>query len=211
MPASAWALAGALLGLGGLFVSKQLLRAVGEIEAVSAKYSRSWLVVSMAIGGVTGWVAVTTALSRNIALLVVVAALTLVQAPLDLLTRRLSRAVTYTALVGISTILVVEGVFERRLVNVFVVSAAAMAVTCAFALVHRTAPKALGFGDVLLVAPLTLAIAALSLQHVVLWQLVASSTAAVHGVTSRIFSGSNTIAFGPHLLLAAWLVMVVGV
>lgn len=211
MPATAWALAGALLGLGGMFVSQQLLHAAGEIEAVSAKYSRSWLAVSMAIGGVTGWVAVTTALSRNIALLVVVAALTLVQAPLDLLTRRLSRPVTYTALVGVSTTLTVGAVVDRRLVNVLVVSAAAMAVTCAYALVHRTAPKALGLGDVLLVAPLTLAIAALSLQHVVLWQLVASSTAAVHGVISRMLSGSNTIAFGPHLLLTAWLVMSVGV
>jgi predicted MFS family arabinose efflux permease len=129
-------------------------------------------------------------------LLAAVSSLTVLQAPLDLLTRRLSRPVTLVALVGIVAVLLLDGTISRRFDDALLAGAATTGVTCVYVLVHRAMPSALGWGDVA------------SLEYVVMWQLAASAGAAVHGVMSRLVGAGSTIAFGPHLLLWAWLVVV---
>jgi leader peptidase (prepilin peptidase) / N-methyltransferase len=90
------------------------------------------------------------------------------------------------------------------------VSVAAV-VVAAYALLHRLSPRSLGWGDVLLVAPLGLAIGYVAVDRVVVWQLLASTTGAIHALMLRRLRGVRTIPFGPHLLVAAWLVLLVSV
>jgi len=210
VPTAAWALVGALLGLGGLFVSQKLLRAVDEIGGVSARYPRRWLAVSMAIGGVTGWVAVKAALSQSVALLVVVAALTLVQAPLDFVTRRLSRPVTLVAF-GAVLLIWARVLLESDRSSAVTALAVAIAVVAVYAIIHKLSPQSLGLGDVLLVAPLALALAIMSGADILAWQLIASVSGAVHAIVGRLTSGGRSIPYGPHLLVAAWLTLVLSV
>jgi leader peptidase (prepilin peptidase)/N-methyltransferase len=87
----------------------------------------------------------------------------------------------------------------------------AAVVVAAYALLHRLSPRSLGWGDVLLVAPLGLALGYVAADRVVVWQLLASATGAIHALVLRQLRGVSTIPFGPHLLAAAWLVLLVSV
>jgi len=87
----------------------------------------------------------------------------------------------------------------------------ATVVVTMFAVLHRFSPQSLGWGDVLLVAPLALSVALVSANSVVVWQLLASGSGAVHAIAGRLSAGNRTIPFGPHLLFGAWLVLVVSV
>jgi prepilin signal peptidase PulO-like enzyme (type II secretory pathway) len=80
-----------------------------------------------------------------------------------------------------------------------------------YGIVHRVSPQSLGWGDVLLVVPLTLAVTYVSAMSILWWQLAAATTSAVHAVIVRVRSGRDFVPFGPHLLLAAWAVLVVNV
>jgi prepilin signal peptidase PulO-like enzyme (type II secretory pathway) len=81
-----------------------------------------------------------------------------------------------------------------------------------YALVHQVSPGSLGslgWGDVLLlVVPLTLSIAYVSVERVLWWQLVAASTGAMYAGWVRVRHGGRRIPFGPHLLMGAWVVLV---
>lgn len=146
-----------------------------------------------------------------VTLLVVVTVLMMVQVPLDLQTHRLSRRATTWAAVAVAIVVIVDawmsGAFTTAVVSVM---AAAVMVGVYWAL-HRVSPPSLGWGDVLLVAPLTLAVAHVAVERVLWWQLVAATTGAVHGVWVRVRSGGNHVPFGPHLLVAAWLMLVLSV
>lgn len=209
MPVSAWLVVGAFVGAAHARLAFRLLRATPcASNAVSPRQIAWILVFSITTGCVTA-VGISSATSTlSMILVVMVSSLTVLQAPLDLLTRRLSRPVTLVALVGIVVVLLLDGAISRRFDDALLAGAAATGVMCVYALVHRAMPSALGWGDVLLVAPLTLAVGAASLEHVVTWQLAASAGAALHGVMSRLVGAGSTIAFGPHLLLWAWLVVV---
>jgi len=87
----------------------------------------------------------------------------------------------------------------------------AVVVVGVYWVLHRLSPRSLGWGDVLLVAPLTLAVAYVAVERVLWWQLLAATTGAVHGVWVRARSGHNHIPFGPHLLVGAWLVLLLSV
>lgn len=76
-----------------------------------------------------------------------------------------------------------------------------------YGLLHRTSPKSLGWGDVLLVAPLTLAVAYVAIERVLWWQLLAAVTGALHAVAARVLGARNHVPFGPHLLFGAWLML----
>lgn len=209
MPVAAWLVVGAFFGAAHARLVFRLVRAMPCVSNVVSPRQATWILLFSISTGAVAAVAirgVTSTLSMT--LLAVVSCLTLVQAPLDLLTRQLSRPVTLVALVGIVVVLLLDGTISRRFDDVLIAGGTATGVTCVYALVHRAMPSALGWGDVLLVAPLTLAVGAASLEHVVMWQLVASASAAVHGVTSRLVGAGSTIPFGPHLLLWAWLVVV---
>lgn len=146
-----------------------------------------------------------------VTLLVVVTVLMMVQVPLDLQTHRLSRRATAWAAAAVAIVVIVDawmsGAFTTAVVSVMV---AAVMVGVYWAL-HRVSPLSLGWGDVLLVAPLTLAVAHVAVERVLWWQLVAATTGAVHGVWVRVRSGGNHVPFGPHLLVAAWLMLVLSV
>ena len=211
MPAAAWALVGALLGLGCILVSQRLFHVVVNArDGASPTYSRWWLILSMAIGGMTGWAAVNAALLRSVALLVVVAALTLVQAPLDFVTRRLSRPVTLLAF-GAVLLIWVRVLLESDRSSAVTALAVAIAVVAVYAIFHKLSPQSLGLGDVLLVAPLALALALMSGADILTWQLIASVSGALHAIVGRLTSGGHSIPYGPHLLVAAWLTLVLSV
>jgi len=146
-----------------------------------------------------------------VALIAVITALMMVQVPLDLRTHRLSRRATSWASVAVAIIVAVDawasGAFAPAVVSVM----AAVGVVCMYGLLHRVSPRSLGLGDVLLVAPLTLAVAYVAVERVLWWQLVAATTGAVHAVWVCVRSSSAHVPFGPHLLIAAWLMLVASV
>jgi leader peptidase (prepilin peptidase)/N-methyltransferase len=84
-------------------------------------------------------------------------------------------------------------------------------VVAVYGLLHRLSPRSLGWGDVLLVAPLGLALGYVAADRVAAWQLLASTTGAIHALVLQRLRGVSTIPFGPHLLVAAWLVLLVSV
>ena len=209
MPVSAWFIVGAIVGVAHVPLVLQLVRAMPCASNAVSPQKTAWILLFSITTGAVSAVAIGGATSAlSMVLLAAVSSLTVLQAPLDLLTRRLSRPVTLVALVGIVAVLLLDGTISRRFDDALLAGAAATGVTCVYVLVHRAMPSALGWGDVLLVAPLTLAVGAASLEYVVMWQLAASAGAAVHGVMSRLVGAGSTIAFGPHLLLWAWLVVV---
>jgi len=211
MPAVAWVILGVLLGVGCLFVSQRPLLAIADDGGeASTEYSRWWLTPNAVVGGVTGWVASSGVSSRDVVLIGVVAALTVVQAPLDFATRRLSRPAT---LFAVGAVLItwageVVGASRSSALTALVI---AIVVVTVYAVLHTLSPRSLGWGDVLLVAPLALSVALVSLNGVVVWQLLASVSGAVHAIAGRLMAGNRTIPFGPHLLFGAWLVLVVSV
>jgi len=89
--------------------------------------------------------------------------------------------------------------------------AVAIAVVAVYAIFHKLSPQSLGLGDVLLVAPLALALAIMSGADILAWQLIASVSGAVHAIVGRLTSGGRSIPYGPHLLVAAWLTLVLSV
>jgi leader peptidase (prepilin peptidase)/N-methyltransferase len=144
------------------------------------------------------------------AALVVTAILTIVQTPIDLVLHRLTRPTTLAALVAMVVVL------GARVATTNVSSAApmviaAVSVTAAFAILHVVSPRSLGWGDVLIVAPLSLAVAAVSTSRVIPWLLLACCTAAAHGLLVRARHGERFVPFGPHLLVVAWLAQAVAV
>jgi len=211
MPAVAWVSVGVAVGIGCLFVSRRLLRAIARNTGIpTSGYSRWWYMASAVLGGVTGWVATSGASPRDTVLTVLIAVLTVIQAPLDVVTRRLSRYATLMSLGVVFIVWVIEVVKSARSSALRALVIALVVVTM-FAALHRLSPRSLGWGDVLLVAPLALSVALVSTNGVVVWQLLASGSGAVHAIAGRFLAGNRTIPFGPHLLFGAWLVLVVSV
>jgi len=211
MPAVAWVSVGVAVGIGCLFVSQRLLRAIASDAGIpTTDYSRWWCMASAVLGGVTGWVATSGASPRDTVLTVLIAVLTVIQAPLDVVTRRLSRYVTLMSLGVVFIVWVIEVVKSSRSSALTALVTTTVVVTL-FVALHQFSPQSLGWGDVLLVAPLALSVALVSANGVVVWQLLASVSGAVHAITGRLSAGNRTIPFGPHLLFGAWLVLVVSV
>ena len=144
------------------------------------------------------------------AALVVTATLTIVQTPIDLVLHRLTRPATLAALVVMLAVLGAR-VATSNLSSVAPIVIAAVGVTAVFAILHVVSPRSLGWGDVLIVAPLSLAVAAVSTSRVIPWLYLACCTAGAHGLLERARRGEQFVPFGPHLLVAAWLAQVVAV
>jgi len=77
-----------------------------------------------------------------------------------------------------------------------------------YALISRLSSGSIGWGDVLLVAPVSLAVAYVDSELLATWQLLATSSAAVHATLQTIRRGLSSIPFGPHLLLWALVVLI---
>jgi len=146
-----------------------------------------------------------------VALVAVVTVLMMVQVPLDLRTHRLSRGATTWAVVAVAIVVAVDASASEVFAPAAIGAMTAVAVVGVYGLLHRMSPQSLGWGDVLLVAPLTLAVAYVAVERVLWWQLVAATTGAAHAVWVRVRRGSSHVPFGPHLLVAAWLTLVASV
>ena len=152
----------------------------------------------------------TLSLDRAV-LLAVVSVLACVQIPMDVRRRLLSRKATLLATAAIAVVICAATVTSRDLTRAALCVGATALVAGAYGLLHRVSPRSLGWGDVLLVTPLTLAVAYVAVERVLWWQLVAATTGAVHAVWVRVRSVSSHVPFGPHLLIAAWLMLVASV
>jgi len=146
-----------------------------------------------------------------VALVAVVTVLMMVQVPLDLRTHRLSRRATTWAAVAVAIVVAVDASASGAFAPAAIGAMTAVAAVGVYWSLHLVSPRSLGWGDVLLVAPLTLAVAYVAVERVLWWQLVAATTGAVHAVWVRVRSSSTHVPFGPHLLVAAWLMLVASV
>ena len=81
----------------------------------------------------------------------------------------------------------------------------------ALTLIYWISPRSLGWGDVLLSAPLAVAVSSVNVPSLAIWLLIASCLASIHGVVLRVRCGKRYVPFGPHLLGAAWAVLMVSV
>lgn len=213
MPIAAWLTLGMVIGVVHLRCSQRLLQSVlSESASESVPRYPTWMLyVAAALGAATAVVVADASSSATSAHLIVVSSLLLVQAPLDMCSRRLSRPVSLLALVAVVAIVMTTATQRGEATPLLQPVAITILVVFAYAVVHRVSPTSLGWGDVVLVAPLACALAAASPDRVIIWQLVSSLSGAVHGVLGRLAGRGSNIAFGPHLLLAAWLVLVASV
>ena len=182
------------------------------LAALDRELIRHWWWLAAVVGGVTAFAGARAEVGAGAALVIVVAGLLVVQTPMDLRSRYLSRWATVIAVALVSVVIAIDvvggDVGVRSGVVAFGVAAMVVAV---YALLHRLSPRSLGWGDVLLVAPLGLALGYVAADRVAVWQLLASSTGAVHALVLRRMRGASGIPFGPHLLAAAWLVLLASV
>ena len=163
------------------------------------------------VGSVTALVGLRAETVAGAALTVVVAGLLIVQTPMDLRTRHLSRWATVIAVALVGAVIAADVIGDGVVRSGVVAFGVAVVVVAVYALLHRLSPRSLGWGDVLLVAPLGLALGYMAADRVLVWQLLASTTGAIHALVLRRMRGVSTIPFGPHLLFSAWLMLLVSV
>lgn len=204
--ALAWTTVGALLG-GSLWVgSTRLLSSIGTPDVARHTFRRRWLLVmAVCCGMASGWRAGSSDDLAGIILLGVVLAAFVVQAPLDLLTRRLSRPITIVVAITVGLVVTIDVALEAPVRSLMAPALSSLAVVSASWVVHYFSPRSLGFGDVLLVAPLAAVLARFDVNLVAVWMLASSMTGALHGGLVLVLKRGRSIPFGPHLLLTAWL------
>jgi len=144
----------------------------------------------------------------NWLILLVVSLLAVIQIPLDLRTYRLSRRTTVASLTAIVVLITVSAQLTGSYNRLIVSFALSTLVVSTYGVVHKSSDGALGRGDVLLVAPLGLAIAYVDKSAVLTWQLIATSSAALHAIVLKVKSGTPNIPFGPHLLISSLIVLI---
>ena len=182
------------------------------LAALYRELIRHWWWLAAVVGSLTTFSSLRAETVAGAALAVVVAGLLSVQTPMDVRTRHLSRRATVIAISSVSAVIAMDVIGDGVGVRSAVVAVGTAAVVvAAYALLHRLSPRSLGWGDVLLVAPLGLALGYVAADRVVVWQLLASTTGAIHALVLRQLRGVSTIPFGPHLLAAAWLVLLASV
>ena len=208
MPIAAWATLGVCCGIALTWASAWLLSAVTQVsEKTSHGLAKWWYTCGAILGGATSSIGSRAESPRDAVLLWLVMALSLVQSPLDVTLRRLSRPVTLSSLFIVASILIVDALVGDSRDAEWPAVLIALLMGSGYALMYILSPRSIGLGDVLLVLPLALAIASVNPSAVVTWQLLASSGAAVQGAVARLAVGLSMVPFGPYLLSAAWLVL----
>jgi len=142
-----------------------------------------------------------------IALIVVISALGVVQIPIDMKTRHLSRPATLFALTCTTGIGLVSSWQRGSLQSLLFASALAGVLGGIYYFVHRLEASNLGFGDVLLVLPLAFAVAMVNPERLLVWQLLSAVLAAIHGLYFRLRKRGSHLPFGPHLICGALIVI----
>ena len=194
---------GVALGTTAVWYSLRMAADVNEsIQPVEARHTSGitrtlFLGGGAVMGGGTGWIVTRVSNGSTATLLVVLTLLFLVQGPFDFLTMRLSRPVSACAFVIIAAIVTIDSRIANSWTNFAAAWLIAAAVVALFGILHWYTPKSLGFGDVLLVAPLALAVGYVFPQNIALWLLLASVSAALHGGAHRIRRSAPMIPFGP--------------
>jgi len=168
------------------------------------------LLFQLFCGATTGTIALGRSLDEA-AIICVVAMILVIQLPLDMFTRRLSRTITAGAFVSMLAIVSLRMQFREEGEETLTSLLLSVVIVGAFAALHFVSPNSLGFGDVLLAAPLAMAVTSSSAPLGIVWLAVSSSSGAVHGLLNRIRYGRRDLPFGPHLLVAAWALLIVGV
>lgn len=181
------------------------------LTALYGELIRRWWWLAAVVGSVTAFVGARAETMAGAVLAVVVAGLLIVQTPLDVRTRHLSRWATVIAVALVSVVIAIDVVGDVGVRSAGAAVSVAAVIVAVYALLHRLSPRSLGWGDVLLVAPLGLALGYVAADRVAVWQLLASSTGAVHALVLRRVRGASGIPFGPHLLVSAWLVLLASV
>ena len=209
MPVSAWIIIGGATAIGLVYFSDRVIfQDVSRIEVSPRHYSVWWYCAGSIVGSVTVWAIVQGMPTRNAALLVSCTSLVLIQAPLDANSRLLSRQVTLWALVVTAGILSVDVIITRpRYPDISYVMQSSCVIII-YLLLHWLSPRSLGWGDVLLVVPLSISLAAIDVSQLLVWQFLASFSGAIHTAVGRLRRLSLGIPFGPHLLMTAWSVLV---
>ncbi len=142
-------------------------------------------------------------------LLLTTAVLFVVQTPVDLKSHRLLRLPTISAVLVVVSVYVAAFLLDlerSELAPALVVSVAVSGVAW---LMHQLSPRSLGWGDVLLVVPLVLAVSFQHISQTPLWFLLASISAALHGLVRFFRKHEKFVPFGPHLIGAASAVLLV--
>jgi len=140
-------------------------------------------------------------------MLVVVILLSFAHIPSDVKYRSLKRSHTMTAFGTLLVVALIDSVAQNSISQTAIGLSSVAAVGCVYWFLHRQSPKSLGLGDVLLVLPLSFALAWSDALLIPSWQLAASFSGAIHAVASWLRSDSRGIPFAPHLLLASSVVL----
>lgn len=128
----------------------------------------------------------------------------------DLVHHRLPDALTLPAVPITAALVVVIELTSPGTGNLPVAAAAAGVLTAVFWLVAVSAPRAIGLGDVKLIASLGLATGYVSVASALLavtLAFVLGAVIAAAGVLSRRLTMTSAIPFGPCLVAGAWLVL----
>lgn len=141
--------------------------------------------------------------------LCIVTALLIVQVPLDILTRRLGRIPTLAATVGTLFVSLFATYRDWTIGRILGTAATVVGAVAVFVTIRAFAPRSLGLGDVLLSLPLSVSIAFATEVGVTYWLLLASCSAVVHGAIMLNLRGHHFLPFGPHLIGAAWILLLV--
>lgn len=131
----------------------------------------------------------------------------MIQVPLDLSARSLSRRASILATLSVMIVVGIEAWLSHSPRSLYLAMALTLLVFGVYALLHRISPRSLGLGDVFLVLPLSLAVAHAATINVILWQFLGAMSGASHAVWMRCRRGQVSIAFGPHLLGSAWIML----
>lgn len=209
MPTAVWVVVGVL---GGLASGRAARLVAGHVDGSmgTARGVRITWFASGLFGAATALLGSAAALP-DATVLAIVAVLTVVQAPFDLRSHRLSRPVTIAATITIVAIVVGDAVASASPRRAIEVVGWAAVVVVVYASLHRVSPRSLGWGDVLLVVPLSVAITFVDADRLVVWQLLAATSGAIHAAIQRVRHGETVIPFGPHLLGSAWVVLATSV
>lgn len=140
--------------------------------------------------------------------LFIVVILSVIQVPLDLRSHLLSRRATLVSMVAIALLIGMHSLLSGRDDRAVIAVVLSVLVVCTYGLLHKVSDGALGQGDVLLVAPLGLAIAYVDKSALISWQLFATLSASVHAIVLKVKSGNSSIPFGPHLLIASLVILI---
>ena len=212
MPSAAWIVLGACCGVWLTWTSSRLLALVTDASNVHrCGYPSWWYGTASICGGITAYAGSRVESLRDALLLWFVMALALFQSPLDAISRRLSRPVTLTCLGAVAIVVTDDSLTGESRDAMWISLLVALLVGITYSLLTFLSPQSLGLGDALLVLPLALALAAVNPSRVAAWQILASCSALVHVVVGRAKHRASAIPFGPHLLGAAWVVLMASV